>query len=116
MSDPETTVLTAYGRLDRVALTRLQSTYDTSKLLRAVEQLDRIVGNARGQDGLRDVLLRLHGMAHVVVNGAGLSGSADEESLPELAFEATSEIRQTIATLQEWVKLIEPLETLQVTN
>ena len=116
MSDPETTVLTAYGRLDRVALTRLQSTYDTSKLLRAVEQLDRIVGNARGQDGLRDVLLRLHGMAHVVVNGAGLSGSADEESLPELAFEATSEIRQTIATLQGWLKLIEPLETLQATN
>ena len=75
MSDPETTALTAYGRLDKAALTRLQSTYDTSKLLRAVEQLDRIVGNARGQDGLRDVLLRLHGMAHVVVNGAGLSGS-----------------------------------------
>ncbi|MEF9947757.1 MAG: Tn3 family transposase post-transcriptional regulator TnpC [Comamonas sp.] len=116
MSDPETTVLTAYGRLDRVALTRLQSTYDTSKLLRAVEQLDRFVGNARGQDGLRDVLLRVHGMAHAVVNGAGLSGSADEESLPELAFEATSEIRQTIATLQGWLKLIEPLETLQATN
>ena len=115
MSDPETTVLTAYGRLDRASLTRLQSTYDTSKLLRAVEQLDRVVGNARGQDGLRDVLLRVHGMAHAVVNGAGLSGSA-QESLPELAFEATSEIRQTIATLQEWVKLIEPLETLQVTN
>jgi hypothetical protein len=54
-------------------------------------------------------------MAHAVVNGAGLSGSA-QESLPELAFEATSEIRQTIATLQEWVKLIEPLETLQVAN
>ena len=73
------------------------------------------MGNALGQDGLRDVLLRLHGMAHAVVNGAGLSGSA-QESLPELAFEATSEIRQTIATLQEWVKLIEPLETLQVAN
>lgn len=116
MSDPETTVLTAYGRLDRVALTRLQSTYDTSKLLRAVEQLDRFVGNARGQDGLRDVLLRVYEMAHAVVNGAGLSGSADEESLPELAFEATSEIRQTIATLQGWLKLIEPLETLQATN
>lgn len=116
MSDPETTVLTAYGRLNKAALTRLQSTYDTSNLLRAVEQLDRFLGGARGQDGLRDVLLRLHGMAHAVVNGAGLSGSTDEESLPELAFEATSEIRQTIATLQEWVKLIEPLETLQATN
>lgn len=54
-------------------------------------------------------------MARVVVNGAGLSGS-EEESLPELAIDATSEIRQTFATLQEWVNPIEPPKTLQVTN
>jgi len=115
MSDFDSTVLTAYGRLDRAALTRVQSSYDTTALLRVVDELDSIVGHARGPDGIRDVLLRLHGMAHVVLNGAGLSGSADKESLPELAFDAASEIRQTIATLQGWVKLIEPLETLQPT-
>lgn len=52
-------------------------------------------------------------MAHAVINGAGLSVSASQESLPELAFDATAEILQTISMLQRWVKLIEPLESLQ---
>ncbi|WEL98993.1 Tn3 family transposase post-transcriptional regulator TnpC [Delftia tsuruhatensis] len=113
MSDVDTTVVTAHGRLDRAALTRAQSSYDTTALLSAVEELDRIVVRARGSDGLRDILLRLHGMAHAVINDAGLSVSTSQESLPELAFDATAEILQTISTLQGWVKLIEPLEGLQ---
>lgn len=113
MSDLDATIVTAYGRLDRAALTRAQSSYDTTALLSAVEELDRIVGRARGQDGLRDILLRLHGMAHAVINGAGLSVSTCQESLPELAFDATAELLQMISTLQGWVKLIEPLESLQ---
>ncbi|MCT6720957.1 Tn3 family transposase post-transcriptional regulator TnpC [Acidovorax sp. K2F] len=114
MSDlDDVTIVTAYGRLDRAALTRAQSSYDTAALLNAVEELDRIVGHARGQDGLRDILLRLHSMAHAVINGAGLSVSTSQENLPELAFDATAEILQTISALQRWVKLIEPLESLQ---
>lgn len=113
MSDLDATIVTAHGRLDRVALARAQSSYDTTALLSAVEELDRIVGRARGQEGLRDILLRLHGMAHAVINGAGLSISTSQESLPELAFDATAEILQTISTLQGWVKLIEPLGNLQ---
>lgn len=107
------TILTAYGRLDRAALTRVQNNYDTTTLLSAVDELDGIIGSVRGQDGLRDNLLRLHGMAHSVINGAGLSGSSGEEDLPELAFDVTAEILQIISTLQRWVKLIEPLESLQ---
>jgi hypothetical protein len=83
-------------------------------LLRLVDELDSIVGHAQAPGGLRDVLLLLHEMTHVVVNGAGLSGSADRGGLPELASDAASEIRQAIAKLQEWVKLIEPLETLRL--
>jgi hypothetical protein len=113
MSDLDATIVTAHGRLDRAALTRAQSSYDTTALLNAVEELDRIVTRAREQDGLRDILLRLHGMAHAVINGAGLTGSTSQENLPELAFDATAEILQTISTLQGWVKLIEPLESLQ---
>ena len=113
MSDPDATIVTAYGRLDRAALTRAQSSYDTTALLSAVEELDRIVGRARGQDGLRDILLRLHGMAHAVISGAGLSVSTSQGSLPEIALDATAEILQTISTLQRWVELIEPLESLQ---
>ena len=114
MSDLDAaTVLTAYGRLDRAALARAQRTYDTSALLSVVEELDRIVARTRGQDGLRESLLRLQGMAHAVINGAGLSISANQESLPALASDATAEILRTISTLQEWLKLIEPLESLQ---
>lgn len=113
MSNLEATVVTAHGRLDRAALTRAQSSYDTTALLSAVDDLDRIVVRARGQDGLRDILLRLHGMAHAVINGAEVLVSASQESLPELAFDATAEILQTISTLQGWVKLLEPLEGLQ---
>ena len=113
MSDFDPTDLTVYGRLDRAALARVRGSYDTSALLRLVDELDSIVGHAQAPGGLRDVLLLLHEMTHVVVNGAGLSGSADRGGLPELASDAASEIRQAIAKLQEWVKLIEPLETLQ---
>ncbi len=112
-SDANETIVTAYGRLDRAALTRAQSNYDTTALLSAVDELDRITGSVRGQDGLRDNLLRLHGMAHCVINGAGLSGFSGDDDLPELAFDASAEILQIISTLQSWVKLIEPLEGLQ---
>jgi hypothetical protein len=113
MSDSEDTVVTPYGRLDRAALLELESSYDTRVLLTAVEQLDKVLGAARGQDGLRDMLLRLHGMAHTVINGAGLSVATGGETLPELAFDATAQIRELIMTLQRWVKQIEPLEALQ---
>ena len=113
MTGEDATIVTAYGRLDRAALARAQSNYDTTALLSAVDELDRILGRVRGQDGLRDNLLQLHGMAHVVINGAGLSGCSGDETLPELAFDASAEILQIITTLQRWVKLIEPLEGLQ---
>jgi len=113
MSDSEDTIVTPYGRLERAALLELESTYDTRMLLRAVDELDKMLGEARGQDGLRDMLLRLHRMAQTVINGAGLAGDTGGETLPELAFDTTSELRELIATLQRWVKQIEPLEGLQ---
>lgn len=113
MSGSDDIAVTPYGRLDRVALLELVNSYDTRVLLHAVEQLDQILGAAQAQDGLRDTLLRLHGMAHTVVNGAGIVASAQSETLPELAFDATAELRALIATLQRWIKQIEPLEGLQ---
>jgi hypothetical protein len=113
MSNTDDTIDTAYGRLDRAALRALESSYDTRVLSTAVEQLDQVLAAARRQDGLRDMLLRLHSMANTVINGAGLSGDAGGESLPELAFDAASDIRDLIATLEGWVKQIEPLQSLQ---
>lgn len=105
MSESEDIIATPYGRLDRAVLLELENTYDTRMLLTAVEQLDKVLGAARGQEGLRDMLLRLHRMAQTVINGVGLAGDTEGETLPELAFDTTSELRELIATLQRWVRV-----------
>ena len=116
MSDIRQTIMTAYGRLDAIALQDAQNSYDTSALLRIVGDLDRVLLAVGDCDGLRDKVLRLHGMAHAVINGAGLSVSTDAESLPELAGEIIEEAQEMIAKLQGWIAPIAPLEQLRVRN
>lgn len=113
MSESNDTINTPHGCLDRSALLELENTYDTRVLLSAVEQLDKVLASTRAQDGLRDMLLRLHGMARTVLHGTGLSGSTGRETLPELAGDTVSELRELIALLQSWVEQVEPLERLQ---
>jgi hypothetical protein len=62
---------------------------------------------------LREKLLQLHGMAHTVINGAGLTVATDRESLPELAAEGIAELQEVILMLQKWVESIEPLGRLR---
>ncbi|MFS8978228.1 Tn3 family transposase post-transcriptional regulator TnpC [Cupriavidus necator] len=116
MSDSNDTVETAYGRLDRAALRQVQDTYDTTILLRMVDDLDAILAEARAEDGLRDMLLRLHGMAHTVINGAGMTVTTGEESLPELAFDLLAELLRIVTMLKGWLVQIEPLEQLTPRN
>jgi hypothetical protein len=113
MSESDDTISTPHGSLDRAALLELENTYDTRVLLSAVEQLDKVLAATRSQDGLRDMLLRLHGMAQTVLHGAGLSGSNGRETLPELAGDIVSELHDLIALLESWVKQVEPLEQLR---
>ncbi len=75
--------------------------------------MDRLMGGWKREDGLRDAVLRLHGMAHTVINGARLASSANRETLPELAWDVASDLREAVDTLQRWIKLLEPLEELQ---
>uniref|UniRef100_UPI003F496893 Tn3 family transposase post-transcriptional regulator TnpC n=1 Tax=Cupriavidus yeoncheonensis TaxID=1462994 RepID=UPI003F496893 len=112
MSDSNETVETAYGRLDRAALRQAQDTYDTTILLRMVDELDGLLADACAEDGLRDMLLRLHGMAHTVINGAGMTVTTGEETLPELASDAMGEMLRIVTLLRGWLRQIEPLERL----
>ena len=112
MSESNDTVETAYGVLDRAALAEAQANYDTRVLLRMVDELDSLLAEVRAEDGLRDMLLRLHAMAHTVITGAGMAAPTDEESLPELAFDTVAELRRMIVALQAWVRRIEPLDQL----
>lgn len=116
MNESRNTVMTAYGRLDEAALLEVQNQYDTSALLRMVDDIDKLFLAAGNRGGLRDMLLRLHGMAHSVVNGAGLTVSTQGETLPELAGEFIDEVQEMISQLQGWIKKIEPLEQLSVRN
>ncbi len=112
MSEWNDTINTPHGLLDRSALLELANTYDTRVLLSAVEHLDAVLATARAQDGLRDMLLRLHGMAQTVLHGSGLGGIG-RETLPELAGDTIAEIRELIVVLESWAKQIEPLEGLR---
>ena len=111
MSETEDSVETPYGRLDRAALTRARESYDTAGLLRTVGELDEWIAAVHGEDGFADLLLRLHSMAHTVINGAPMDVAGDE-TLPELAQDLIMDLEETIAKLQGWVKRIEPLEAL----
>lgn len=116
MNENRNTVVTPYGRLDEAALLEAQNQYDTSALLRIVDDVDRLFSAAGDQGGLRNMLLRLHGMAHSVINGAGLTVSTEGETLPELAGEFIGEVQEMISQMQCWIKETEPLEQLMVRN
>ena len=78
-----------------------------------IDELDELVGKACEEDGLRDLLLRLHAMAHTVINGAAVAISADGETLPYLAQEVTIRLREAIGTLESWIRCVAPLKALQ---
>jgi hypothetical protein len=85
MRESKNTVATAYGPLDKAALLEAQNRYDTRGLLQAVDELDELVAAVTAEDGVRDMLLRLHGTAHTMIDGAELSVATNRETLPELA-------------------------------
>lgn len=116
MNDTFDMIETAYGRVDRAALRAVQDTYDTTALLVMIDKLDVLLKRAREEDGLRDMLLYLHGMAHTLINGAGMTVPSNDESLPELASDISAELLQIILVLQEWRRQLEPLEQLAPRN
>lgn len=113
MSTPRAFVETPYGLLDSINFQQVQDGYDTRCLLSSIDELDELVCEVRGEDGLRDMLMRLHAMAHTVVNGAPMAVSGGQDSLPELAMEVTVQLHQTVSLLKKWIQRIEPLVNLK---
>lgn len=109
--EPHSTTATPYGLLDTRALEEAQQSFDTRVLLKMIEELDRFTIPARQEGGLRDQVLRLHGMAHSVINGARLSTPAGD-SLPGLATDILGEVQEAIDMLQRWFRPLQALQNL----
>jgi hypothetical protein len=102
---------TPYGKVRTDALAQLEGSFDTQLLLNAVDTLDRLrelVTTPR----FRDDLLRLHGMAHTIVNGAALTAPAGGEAIWELAGALSMELDEILEDLTEAVNLVNRLADL----
>lgn len=103
---------TPYGRVDAAALHALRDTFDTTTVLRVVEQLDAIRARCCEPAGLRDDLLRLHGMAHTLINGAALSYPTTGPTLVDQADTIIEELDDWIVLLQQAIQALQPLQNL----
>jgi hypothetical protein len=63
--------------------------------------------------GLRDDLLRVHAMAHTIVNGADLAAQRGEVSFVDPVSNVIDEIDQHVAGLLAIRDVLQPLETLR---
>lgn len=104
---------TPYGRVDAEALQALRDTFDTTTILRVVDHLDAIRARCCEPAGLRDDLLRLHGMAHTLINGAALSYPTTGPTLVDQAEAIIEELEDWILLLKRAVQALRPLEPLR---
>ncbi|TXI30784.1 MAG: transposase [Aquipseudomonas alcaligenes] len=65
--------VTPYGEVDAAALQGLRDSFDTSQLLRLIDQLDVCLAELGGITAMRDELLKLHAMTLTIVEGAALT-------------------------------------------
>ncbi|KUY56313.1 MULTISPECIES: Tn3 family transposase post-transcriptional regulator TnpC [unclassified Burkholderia] len=107
------TTTTFFGGVDTAALARLESSYDTTRLLATVDIVDRIRTQLYDPEGLRDDLLEIHSMTHSVLNGASIAPSRRRGALPERVLEALDLIDEFVDELTRVRTILEPLDALQ---
>jgi hypothetical protein len=99
-------VATAYGTVDAAALRELPGRFPTADLLKAAEAIEAQCL------WLRDSLVRLHGMARHLVDGASATLAA-QEPVWQLAEEIADELEASAAELAEAARLVERLARLR---
>jgi hypothetical protein len=107
------TIDTPYGTVDADALHALKATYDTTRLLAAVGTLDVVRAHLSDPGLLRDDLLRLHGMAHTILNGASLTVSHQDEPFVDQVGDVIEQLDACLAGLQAIRETLLPLEALR---
>jgi hypothetical protein len=104
--------VTPYGDVDAAALDALRQGFDTAVLLELVDRLAPMAQRLEKTDGVRDELLRLHRMAHSVINGANVSESSADD-LWEVAAALIDEFRQISDHCLEIAAALQPLADLE---
>jgi hypothetical protein len=104
---------TPYGEMDATALEALESGYDTTRILDAVGTLDELRNGLYDPEGLRDDLLRLHSIAHTLVNGTGLTVGAQDQPFVDQVSDVIDQIDQYVAELLAIRDVLHPLEALR---
>lgn len=108
--------VTPHGEVDAAALDALIDTYDTTSLLEAVKCIDRLRPLFAKKNGIRDELLRLHEMAHTVLNGAPLGEGLEGVELWELVQHVQDELSEVADTLHLVSEALQPLAALAPSN
>ena len=100
---------TAVGLVDAKTFEELEENFDTQRILELVDELDELRERVCDPDGLRADLLRLHAMAHTLVNGAPLTINADDQSIWELADDLESELTEIADNAKQAASIPRPL-------
>lgn len=103
-------IQTPYGVVRLGALQALQSSFDTTMLLKTVEDLDEFW--VQWKQELRDDILRVHAMAHTVINDAPLSHPPENEPLPEMAGSVAGQLQDCRQVLGSAVALLKQIANL----
>ena len=106
----ERTCKTAFGSVNANALERLRESFETQQLLDAVDPVDH-VAELVNDSSFRKDLLRLHGMAHTIINGAPQTASS-KEKIWELAGALAMELEDVVDDLQSTLGLLHQLTEL----
>jgi hypothetical protein len=104
---------TVYGPVSPQILERLQDSFDTRLLLELVDQLDELRARVCDPEGLRADLLKLHAMAHTLINDAPLTTESEDQSIWELADDLEYEWAQIAESARRASLAIRPLVELQ---
>jgi hypothetical protein len=102
-------IKTDHGALDADVLAVLQRDFATSDILAAIATLDADEGR---QHWLRACLMRLHGMANHLINGAPQTVTG-EETIWQLAEEVGDELDAYTTNLSHITKLVDRLGRLR---
>ncbi|SAL81670.1 TnpC [Caballeronia terrestris] len=113
MSARAAVATTPYGDVDAAVLEALQSRYDTTRMLDGVHTLDELRTSLYDPEGLRDDLLRLHSMAHALVNGASSTVGTQDDPFVDQVSDVLDQVDHYVAKLLAIREVLQPLESLR---